>query len=280
MRIATALPHLAWALVAVGTYLVGSTQNSTSPTASTDAMYGRPQAGRSGSSTSEGFDQTSNSVLSALPSRGATRRTLVGDPEAMADQTMEVLDAIDDADDPLAVAEALDPKVRREVARGVLLVMIDDAFGDNYGTLSLDLAAKANLFGVPDQSLDRMLMFAVAKDQLSSSDPAARMAATDWLDLSDEEVALVEQSAAEMVNNHAKRNAQNLASVHAAAVAAGADLSGLAGSEQLARKIVDGVFGGVAEGFDTTLFKVQSLDEEKLREALAYLDADLNYVAP
>ncbi|MFT4549512.1 MAG: prepilin-type N-terminal cleavage/methylation domain-containing protein [Pseudoalteromonas tetraodonis] len=77
--------------------------------------------------------------------------------------------------------------------------------------------------------------------------------------------------------NKAKRNAQNLASVFASAVAAGAEATG-ANDKAICDLLIAGVYG--ADSFDTTLFKVPNMTDDDRDDAVAYLitdDSALNY---
>ena len=76
-------------------------------------------------------------------------------------------------------------------------------------------------------------------------------------------------------NSKAKRNAQNLASVCASAVAAGADLGDAANVTSIINKLVTpGLTGGKDSGFDSTVFKVPNLSNEERMAASQHLSYD------
>ena len=76
-------------------------------------------------------------------------------------------------------------------------------------------------------------------------------------------------------NSKAKRNAQNLASVCASAVAAGADLGTSSNVNSIINQIVSpGLTGSKDSGLDSTGFKVPNLSIEEIMAASAHLSYD------
>ncbi|MEE3177445.1 MAG: prepilin-type N-terminal cleavage/methylation domain-containing protein [Verrucomicrobiota bacterium] len=76
-------------------------------------------------------------------------------------------------------------------------------------------------------------------------------------------------------NSKAKRNAQNLASVCASAVAAGADLGTASSVNAIVNQIVSpGLTGGTDSGFDSTVFKVPNLSDQEKMSASQHLSYD------
>ena len=76
-------------------------------------------------------------------------------------------------------------------------------------------------------------------------------------------------------NSKAKRNAQNLASVCASAVAAGADLGSSSSVNAIVNQIVSpGLTGSKDSGFDSTVFKVPNLTNEEKMAASQHLSYD------
>ena len=76
-------------------------------------------------------------------------------------------------------------------------------------------------------------------------------------------------------NSKAKRNAQNLASVCASAVAAGADLGTASSVTAIVYQIVSpGLTGGTDSGFDSTVFKVPNLSDQEKMSASQHLSYD------
>ena len=71
--------------------------------------------------------------------------------------------------------------------------------------------------------------------------------------------------------NKAKRNAQNLASVYASALAAGASITG-ATDTAITTQLISGVYG--ADSFATTRFQVPNLAGADKTAAEAFLDID------
>ncbi len=78
----------------------------------------------------------------------------------------------------------------------------------------------------------------------------------------------------------AKRNAQNLASVYASAIAAGSTgFTGDVSKTDIADSLIAGVTGGAEAGLTGTEFRVKLSDTER-DNALAYLDDNFDYTAP
>lgn len=74
----------------------------------------------------------------------------------------------------------------------------------------------------------------------------------------------------------AKRNAQNLASVCASAVAAGADLGSSSTVNAIVNQIVSpGLTGSKDSGFDSTVFKVPNLSDQEKMSASQHLSYDV-----
>ena len=72
----------------------------------------------------------------------------------------------------------------------------------------------------------------------------------------------------------AKRNAQNLASVCASAVAAGATFTSTTLGDIVDQIVDTGVYGSAASGFDSTLFKVPNMSDAERTSAEAHLEYD------
>jgi len=98
----------------------------------------------------------------------------------------------------------------------------------------------------------------------------------------DLQLAMVEEWN-QISRNKSKRNAQNLASVYASAVAAGADFRGQSSAE-LARELVAGITG--ADSFSNTNFQIPNMSDIEIEKALDNLEfrpaqgqgeAQLNY---
>ena len=76
-------------------------------------------------------------------------------------------------------------------------------------------------------------------------------------------------------NSKAKRNAQNLASVCASAIAAGTDLGTSTTVSGIINQLVDtGLTGSSDSGFDSTVFKVPNLTSSEKMAASQYLSYD------
>ena len=75
-------------------------------------------------------------------------------------------------------------------------------------------------------------------------------------------------------NSKAKRNAQNLASVCASAVAAGATFGSTSVGDIVDALVDTGVTGSVASGFNNTLFKVPNLSDTEKGNAEKHLTYD------
>ena len=75
-------------------------------------------------------------------------------------------------------------------------------------------------------------------------------------------------------NSKAKRNAQNLASVCASAVAAGADLRVNNKFAVISELVDSGLKGSKSSGFDSTVFKVPNLSSEEKLAASEHLEFD------
>ena len=72
-------------------------------------------------------------------------------------------------------------------------------------------------------------------------------------------------------NSKSKRNAQNLASVCASAVAAGAELENGSVNAIVNQLVSTGLVGSKDSGFDSTVFKVPSLTNEEKMAASKHL---------
>ena len=179
---------------------------------------------------------------------------------------------ITDADDPLAALDALSPDERAELATATVLFSLG-----HEGELAIQILAETDLLGLGDGAADRILEFAVGLHQLHSADPAARLAAAERFDLSDKTLALAEQEAATLTTAKHRRNAQNLASVYSAAVAAGADFGTARTPREIAQLLRDGIKGSADWGFEDTTFKVPIENPNDLADALEHIGADFGY---
>lgn len=187
------------------------------------------------------------------------------------DETMRVVFAIWGTENPEAAADWLDANKDRDW-RSLAAV-----------GLAMGLAAN----GDAERALKRIETigdpFAIAQIWNSAGEELFEIAEAETLDqfarsgLPEELQRLTIEEWESNVGRKSKRNAQNIASVYASAMAAGADFKGSSAAE-IAREIVGGVTG--SDSFSNTVFQIPNLSEPALARALRNLGFDngsLNY---
>ena len=115
----------------------------------------------------------------------------------------------------------------------------------------------------------RATIWTVAGRALYADDQDAALERLAAAEFPDELERLTINSWRQALSNKSKRNAQNLASVFSAAVAAGAEFQGNS-SEEITRELVAGVTG--AGPFATTRFQVPTLSDTEIAHAIENLE--------
>jgi hypothetical protein len=127
------------------------------------------------------------------------------------------------------------------------------------------------------EPLDKIMIWSAAGADSYDADPERTLERLARAEIPDELQKIMIEKWQERIDNKAKRNAQNLASVYSAAVAAGADFQGKTPAE-LAAEIVSGITG--SDSFSTTRFQVPNMAETEIERALRHLsatDGGMNY---